>query len=301
MDLQAAAALLARSSSPLMRSLRITHEAITAIRTDDCTARRRLDHLYELSNSMSKESRQHWDNHFRQNNVLQTIQISHDRNRDGDNERDDHSSSDVSVLGFQLWRWKMMESRSDSDVRGQKTCVLIGGKLRFATDIRGHGLNILTNLIAAAHPPPEIASVPPKLRRVFRLGLFNVHGLSSVVPSLQKYEVSPFDEHGSEMYQHVKPFLDEFIAENGFQFSRDYSGRVDVGQSSVKAPDDFGERWWNRPGVSLFRQAQQIGTMNPVQLSRHETLSRRNDMFLMWELDNDNIDAMIRYMKKKIV
>lgn len=167
------------------------------------------------------------------------------------------------LVGFQLWRW--------GGIVDETKPILWGGKLRFSPSVRRQGLHLLLNLVAFESS---------KLR--YRVGLLNVHGYLALQPALQTSQSPPLD---GDLNSVVASELRRFCEENAFE-QDPVSGRVDVGQTAVRSPDEFSEDWWARPAVTAFRRA---GGLN---LSRAETFDRRFDVFLCWEWTDANIAAM---------
>lgn len=161
------------------------------------------------------------------------------------------------LVGFQLWRWGGP--------------ILWGGKLRFSPTVRRQGLHLLLNLVALESS-----------EKLYRVGLVNVHGYLALQPALATWQSPPLDGVLNDV---VAPELRRFCDENSFHQDA-ASGRVDVGQTALRSPDEFSEDWWARPAVAAFRRA------GGVELTRAETFDRRFDVFLCWEWNDANVATM---------
>ena len=263
-----------------VRALRLV---VSRVVDADETMRRRLFHL---SDAMSREkSFEAWNEHFDTNEIVHAFT----------------ETSHGTCVGFQLWRWSEHLSAPK-----EKTQILWGGKLRIAPEMRGYGLNLVMNLVALHDGHTEVGDDEQMQKneqkekkeddistKVYRVGLVNVHGFSTLFDAIPGLRVAPFDGD-DEMKMRVAPVLNEMVRANGFTLGS-RAGRVDVGQRSPYSPDEFDESWWARPGVEAFRIASP-----GAALTREETLSRENDVFCCFEATDSNLEHMRIAAEKKL-
>ena len=307
MNINEACRLLARSRHAILRS-QASLETLAVRHV--CAARKQR--LFELSNAMSREkSFEAWDRHLLTNDELHVLSLPSRGER-----------------GFQLWRFDHCTET--------RTSVLFGGKLRIGPELRGLGLSILMNLVAADTLLERAPRAGAGHKR-YRVGLVNVHGLSALVPALESYQIAPLDIRWrpplgppppsgaaagapsrreemdfEEMHRRVTPMLHRMVAENRFAFSDAFEGRVDVGQRSLADPEEYTDRWWSRPGVRAFRRVVRAGSRDgnsrlyasepgeELVLSREDTFSRALDAFIVFELSEANLASMRRYVDAKL-
>lgn len=260
MDIATASRIL-RAASGLARPIVLSVEPLRA-RTPASSL---YDELYQFSNQLSNETRNHWQQHVDTCNEVHLLR--------------DAASSEL--VGFQLWRFGGIIDKSKP--------IVWGGKLRFCPTIRRAGVHLMLNLVALNSARSELGAG----RLIYRVGLVNIHGFLALQPALASSHSPPLS---GEMATVIGPELRPFCEENAFVMHAQ-SGRVDVGQVQVRSPDTYSEDWWAREAVNKFRRAG-MGPEN--ELSRIQALDRQNDAFLCWEWDESNVTSMHKFLLAKM-
>lgn len=204
------------------------------------------DELYEFSCALSAEPRAHWQQHVETNDEVHLL-------RDAGTQR---------LLGFQMWRF--------GGVRTPEAAIIWGGKLRFASELRRHGLHLMLNLCALTNARERGGHARGTL--FHRVALVNMLGFQALRPALCTASTPPLPDYLADV---IGPELAPFCCENGFLMD-EHTGRVNVGQTLARSPDEFSADWWRRSAVAEFRIA---GVGEAGRLSRSEALSRQNDAY----------------------
>ena len=216
-----------------------------------------FDDLYNLSNRLITEDYDHWKSHAITNQFLHLIQ---DKTKENE------------TVGFQFWRNIKTQSPNHS--------LLFGGKVRYDSNIRGMGINLISNVEICKILKSEWFGDNPN-HTIFRVGLFNIFGYLSVIDSLDKdkYFIYPFNEN-QQCQTLITPILNDFCKENGFD-TDDKTGLVNVKQSIPnKTILSLHELFWNKPKVKEYIN------INPYWKDGW-------DVYVAWELDEYNINCML--------
>ncbi|CAE8665032.1 unnamed protein product [Polarella glacialis] len=275
MDLRSATSLLRRSARTRTLQLQVVPGNVFHS-TSSCFDSALCDSLYDFSRKLSLEPRSHWQAHADTNAELHVL-----RCEGGE------------IQGFQMWNW------GPSLAGPTGAIVLRGGKLRFGDPIRRLGLHVMSNLVAVHSARTALSVIAGQ--RVYRAGIVNVHAFSSYFEALASFQTLPFTTSDSsdsslDLARVGRAELAALAQVSGYRIDA-RTGRIDVGQRSPFLPEDFGDEWWNRPGVQVFRR---LGLASGADFSPTETLSRQNDVGICFELDDANVTAMSRFIQRKL-
>lgn len=243
--------LIARSSNHFYNKYRF--KLITSTEYNETL----FNELYILSNRLITEDYDHWKSHAITNQFLHLVQDKTQNNK---------------TVGFQFFRLIETQSLNHS--------LLFGGKLRYDLNIRGMGINLISNVEICKMLKSELFGDDPD-HIIYRVGLFNIFGYLSVIDSLDKhkYFIYPFNEN-QECQTLITPILNNFCRENGFD-TDNITGLVNVKQTIPNETiSSLHDSFWKKPKVTEYI------TFNPNWKDGW-------DIYVSWELDEYNINSML--------
>lgn len=200
---------IAGATRLLRRAARIPRLQLSITRRGTGFERSFCDELYTLSSSLSSETRAHFQLHTDTNDEIHVL-------------RDEASGT---LCGFQMWRF--------GGVAGPDVPIRWGGKLRFVTEIRRHGLHLLLNLVSLRSAKEKLGEAV----QIHRIALVNLFGYQAIRPALASAFSPPFalGASASARVSMLTPEFEPFCQDIGFQMDP-RTNRVNVGQTLPRRP-----------------------------------------------------------------